>query len=536
MGPSRIFILRPVATALFMVAIVLAGLVGFHFLSLSALPEVDYPTIQVTHALSGRQPRGDEPDGDRAAGAPVRRDAGAVADGLDQLGGRLGRSRCNSGSASARRRRAGGAGRDQRGAALLPADLPAPPVYAKINPADAPVLTIAITSKTMPLTQVQSIVDTRLAQKISQISGVGLVTLAGGQTPAMRIRADTQALSSYGLSLAQLRTAIDNANANSAKGSFDGPNRAYQINANDQLETVDDYKKLIIAYANNAPVRLSDVAQVVEGAENARLGALAEQDAGDHPQRPAPARRQRHRRRSTDQGAAARAAEEPARGPARHDAVRSHHRHSCVGPRRRVRAGARGRARRAGDLLLPPFGARDAGGGDGGADQPRRHLRGDVPARLQPRQPLADGADDRDGLRRRRRDRDDREYPAPHRGGHRAVRRGAEGRGRDRLHDHLADRLADRGADPAAVHGRHRRPAVPRVRGDAGGDDPDLGGGVADADADAVGALAQAPRGREAEPRRAALGGDVRRGSSIVTSAGSTSCSRGAAPRWSSRS
>ncbi len=279
MGPSRIFILRPVATALFMVAIVLAGLLGFHLLSLSALPEVDYPTIQVTHAVSGRQPGGDEPDGDRAARTPVRRDARPVPDGIDQFGGRLGRDAAIRVEPSLDVAEQEVQAAINASTALLPADLPAPPVYAKINPADAPVLTIAITSKTIPLTQVQSIVDTRLAQKISQISGVGLVTLAGGQKPAMRIRADTQALSSYGLSLAQLRTAIDNANANSAKGSFDGPNRAYQINANDQLETVDDYKNLIISYQNNAPVRLSDVAQVIEGAENARLGALANKTA-----------------------------------------------------------------------------------------------------------------------------------------------------------------------------------------------------------------------------------------------------------------
>ena len=157
----------------------------------------------------------------------------------------------------------------------MPADLPAPPVYAKINPADAPVLTIAITSDTMLLTQVQSLVDTRLAQKISQISGVGLVGLAGGQKPAMRIRADTQKLASYGISLAQVRTAIDNANANSAKGSFDGPARSYQINANDQLESVDDYKNLIVTYQGGAPVRLSAVADVAQGAENNQLGALA---------------------------------------------------------------------------------------------------------------------------------------------------------------------------------------------------------------------------------------------------------------------
>ena len=275
MSPSRLFILRPVATALFMIAIVLAGLVGFHLLSLSALPEVDYPTIQVTTLYPGGSPEVMS----QTVSAPLER----------QFGEMPGLSRMESTSASgasvitlqfnlsegldvAEQEVQAAINASQ---ALLPADLPAPPVYAKVNPADAPILTIAITSKTIPLTQVQSIVDTRLAQKISQISGVGLVGLAGGQKPAMRIRADTQALSSYGLSLAQIRTAIDNANANSAKGSFDGPSRAYQINANDQLETAEDYQQLIVAYQNGAPVRLKDVAQVVEGAENSRLGALA---------------------------------------------------------------------------------------------------------------------------------------------------------------------------------------------------------------------------------------------------------------------
>jgi multidrug efflux pump len=274
-GPSRIFILRPVATALFMVAIVLAGLVGFRSLSLSALPEVDYPTIQITTLYPGGSPEVMS----QTVTAPLERQFGEMP-GLTRM-----ESTSSSGASVITLQFNLSIGLDvaeqevqaaiNASQALLPADLPAPPVYAKVNPADAPILTLAITSDTIPLTQVQSVVDTRLAQKISQISGVGLVGLAGGQKPAMRIRADTQKLSSYGLSLAQIRTAIDNANANSAKGSFDGPNRSYQINANDQLETVDDYKSLIVTYQNNAPVRLGDVAQVVEGAENSRLGALA---------------------------------------------------------------------------------------------------------------------------------------------------------------------------------------------------------------------------------------------------------------------
>jgi multidrug efflux pump len=275
MSPSRIFILRPVATALLMVGIVLAGFVGFRLLSLSALPEVDYPTIEVTTLYPGGSPDVMS----QTVTAPLERQFGQMP-GLSRMA-----STSTAGASVITLQFGLSEGLDvaeqevqaaiNASSALLPADLPAPPVYAKVNPADAPILTIAISSDTMPLTQVQSIVDTRLAQKISQISGVGLVTLAGGQKPAMRIRADTQALASYGLSLSQLRTAIDNANANSAKGSFDGPNRSYQINANDQLESVDDYKHLIVSYTANAPVRLSDVAQVSEGAENARLGALA---------------------------------------------------------------------------------------------------------------------------------------------------------------------------------------------------------------------------------------------------------------------
>ena len=275
LGPSRLFILRPVATALFMVAILLAGLVGFRLLSLSALPEVDYPTIQVTTLYPGGSPEVMS----QTVTAPLERQFGQMP-GLTRM-----ESTSSSGASVITLQFGLAMGLDvaeqevqaaiNAAQALLPADLPAPPVYAKVNPADAPIMTLAVTSRTMPLPQVQSVVDTRLAQKIAQISGVGLVGLAGGQKPAIRIRADTQALASYGLSLAQLRTAISNSNANSAKGSFDGPNRAYQINANDQLETPDDYRQLIVTYQNGAPVRLGAVAQVIEGAENTQLGALA---------------------------------------------------------------------------------------------------------------------------------------------------------------------------------------------------------------------------------------------------------------------
>src|SRR5436190_1452465 len=275
MSPSRPFILRPVATALLMVAIVLAGLVGFRFLPLSALPQVDYPTIQVQTLYPGASPEVMS----QTVTASLERQFGQMS-GLQRMS-----STSEAGVSIVTLQFSLGQTLDvaeqevqaaiNAGGSLLPADLPAPPVYAKVNPADAPVLTLAISSETVPLTEVQNLVNTRLAQKISQVSGVGLVTLAGGQRPAVRIQVNTQAVASYGIGIDTLRTAIAAANANSAKGSFDGPKRSYSINANDQLLTAEDYKNLVVSYKNGAPVRLIDVARVVESAENTRLGAWA---------------------------------------------------------------------------------------------------------------------------------------------------------------------------------------------------------------------------------------------------------------------
>ena len=275
MNPSSPFIKRPVATSLLMLAIVLAGIVGFRFLPLSALPQVDFPTIQVQTLYPGASPEVMA----RTVTAPLERRFGQMS-GLQRMA-----STSAAGVSIVTLQFGLGQTLDvaeqevqaaiNAGGSLLPADLPAPPVYAKVNPADAPVLTLAITSDTLPLTEVQNLVNTRLALKISQVSGVGLVTLSGGQRPAVRIQADTGALASYGLGLDTLRSAISGANANSAKGNFDGPTRSYAINANDQLLTVPDYQNLIVAYKNGAPIRLSDVAKVVDSAENVKLGAWA---------------------------------------------------------------------------------------------------------------------------------------------------------------------------------------------------------------------------------------------------------------------
>ena len=275
MSPSRPFIQRPVATSLLMLAIVLAGLVGFRFLPLSALPQVDYPTIQVQTLYPGASPEVMA----QTVTAPLERQFGQMP-GLSRMS-----STSAAGVSIVTLQFSLGLALDvaeqqvqaaiNAGGSLLPADLPAPPVYAKVNPADAPVLTLAITSDMLPLTDVQNIANTRLALKISQVTGVGLVTLSGGQRPAVRIQVDTRALATYGLTLDNVRTAITAANANGAKGSIDGPTRAYTINANDQLMVAADYQNLVISFKNGAPVRLSDVARAVESAENVKLGAWA---------------------------------------------------------------------------------------------------------------------------------------------------------------------------------------------------------------------------------------------------------------------
>jgi multidrug efflux pump len=272
-NPSRPFIQRPVATTLLMLAILLAGAVAYRFLPLSALPEVDYPTIQITTLYPGASP---EVMSVTVTG-PLER----------QLGQMAGLSRMSSASAAGASTITLQFGLDltldvaeqevqaaiNAASSLLPADLPAPPIYAKVNPADAPILSLGVTSSTRPLSEVQDLISTRVANKLAQISGVGLVSLSAGQRPAVRIQANIQALAARGLSTAQLRTAIAAANVNGAKGSFDGATRSWSIDSNDQLASAQEYRDLIIDYREGAPVRVSDVAEVVDGSENSRVGA-----------------------------------------------------------------------------------------------------------------------------------------------------------------------------------------------------------------------------------------------------------------------
>jgi multidrug efflux pump len=273
LSPSRPFILRPVATSLLMAAIMLVGIVAYTQLPVSALPQVDYPTIQIVTFYPGASPEVMA----TTVTAPLERQCGQL-QGLSQM-----TSTSSAGNsvivlqfdlnldidiAEEEVQSAINAAQS-----FLPANLPAPPIYSKTNPADAPILTLAVTSDTTPLPQVEDLVDTRLAPKISQVKDVGLVSISGGQKPAVRIQANPTALSSYGIDIENLRSAVSSASVNAAKGNFDGPHQDYQIDSNDQLVTSQDYKKVVIAYRDGAPVMLTDVAKVVDGVENTTQAA-----------------------------------------------------------------------------------------------------------------------------------------------------------------------------------------------------------------------------------------------------------------------
>jgi multidrug efflux pump len=275
MNVSEPFILRPVGTSLLMAAIMLSGIIAYAFLPLSTLPEVDYPTIQVQTLYPGASPEVMT----SSITAPLERQFGQMP-GLNQM-----TSASSAGASVITLQFSLDLSLDvaeqevqaaiNAAGNLLPSDLPAPPIYNKVNPADAPILTLAVTSKTLPLTEIEDVSETRLAQKISQLSGVGLVSVSGGQRPAVRIQVNPQSLAAYGLNVDDIRTTLGTLNVNTPKGNFDGPTQALTINANDQVTSADQYRTLIVAYRNGSPVRLSDVATIVSGPENSKLAAWA---------------------------------------------------------------------------------------------------------------------------------------------------------------------------------------------------------------------------------------------------------------------
>src|SRR4030081_4006169 len=277
-GPSKLFILRPVATSLLMTGILLAGFVAYKQLPVSSLREVDYPTIQVVTFYPGAAPEVMAP----SVTSPLERQFGQVP-GLSQM-----TSTSSFGSSVITLQ----FNLDQNidveeqqvqaainaGSTYLPTDLPNPPIYSKVNPADAPILTLAMTSDSLPLSKVEDTADTTLAQKISQLTGVGMVSISGGQKPAVRIQANPTALASNGLSLEDLRTVLGQANVDQAKGILENQRQAFTISTNDQLVSGEQYKPIVIAYRNGAPIRLSDVANVIDGVENVQQAAWANQN------------------------------------------------------------------------------------------------------------------------------------------------------------------------------------------------------------------------------------------------------------------
>ena len=282
MSPSRLFILRPVGTTLLMLAILLVGIVAYRFLPVSALPEVDYPTIQVSTFYPGASPEVMT----TAVTAPLERQFGEMP-GLNQM------SSVSSAGASVTTLQfvldlpLDVAEQEVQAAinaatSLLPTGLPAPPIYAKVNPADTPVISFAVTSKTLPLPQVEDLADIRMAQKLSQISGVGLVSIAGGQRPSLRVQVNPPALAAYGLAIDDIRTDIINQNTNLPKGNFDGPAQNTTINDNDQMQTADEYRRLIIVYRNGAAVRLVGCGDCPGWRRERRAGGLGQLDARDY--------------------------------------------------------------------------------------------------------------------------------------------------------------------------------------------------------------------------------------------------------------
>jgi len=318
MNVSRPFIERPVATTLLMVAVLLLGMLGYHLLSVSALPEVDYPTIQVFTQYPGASPDVVS----SSITAPLERQLGEMpglksmnstsSDGASVVTLQFDLSLSLDVAEQEVQAAINAAG------TFLPANLPYPPVYSKVNPADAPVLTLSLTSDVLPLTKVEDLADTRLAQKISQITGVGLVTISGGQRPAVRVEANTSALNSLGLSLDDLRTSLGTANVNQAKGNIDGKFQAYSIGANDQLQSAEEYRDLVIAYKNGAPIRLSQIASSTQGPENPRQAAWT----------------------NSTPSIVAQAAGQSAGHPEGRGAHRPHPNHPCLGHRCAVRTGA----------------------------------------------------------------------------------------------------------------------------------------------------------------------------------------------------
>ena len=500
-GISAPFIRYPIGTSLMMAGILFVGLVAYPLLPVAPLPQVDFPTIQITANLPGGSPETMA----TSVAQPLERQFAQIP-GVAQM---TSTSYLGTSAVTIQfdlNRSIDGAANDVQAAinaasGQLPKNLPSPPTYRKVNPADSPILLLSATSDSLPLTTVSDAVDAQLAQQISQISGVGQVVIGGQQKPSIRVQVDPAKLVAKGLSLEDVRAQISIATVDSPKGNIDGDTRAYTIYANDQLTASKDWNDVIIAYRNGGPLRVRDIGQAVTGPEDAKQAAWANGKRGVflvvYKQPGANVIDTVDKIKATLPRLVA------AIPPAiKIELISDLNPDDPRGRRgRAIHAAPDHRAGRNGHLHLP---AQLLGDGDPDRDRAGLallvRLRADVGVRLYAGQPVADGADDFGRLRGRRRHRDAGEHHALYRGRRKADGRRLEGRQRDRIYHRVDQRLAGRGADPAVVDGGHHRPPVPRIRGDAGHDDLRLDDRIADADADD--GLALPARARRNQARR----------------------------------
>jgi hypothetical protein len=481
---SRLFIFRPVATTLLTLAIALAGMIAFRLLPVAPLPQVEYPTISVSASLPGASP---EVMAATVAG-PLERVLGQIA-GVTEM-------TSNSTLGSTRvtlqfdlSRSIDGAAREVQAAinaarSQLPTSLPSNPTYRKVNPADSPILIVALTSATLARPQMYDAASTVLAQRLAQVDGVGQVSIGGSSLPAVRVELDPTAWPPTGSTSTTCATLVAT-NANRPKGVLEGDEHAWQVGANDQARRADDYRQLIVSWKNGSPVHLSDVARVRDGEQDERNYGYANG-------RPAvllmiyrqPGANIIETVDRVRAAAAALGQHLAGHRPHRGDGPHAHHPRLAQGGR--AQPDDLGGAGGDGGVPVPAQPAGHADPGRRGAGVADRHLRGDVPGRLQPRQPVADGPHHRHRLCRRRRHRGAREHRPPRGRRHVAAPRGAQGRAGDRLHGAVDEPVADRRLHPHPGDGRHRRAAVPRVRGHAVGGDPGVDGDLPHRHADDV--------------------------------------------------
>ena len=521
---TDLFIQRPVMTTLLMAGILVFGIMAYRLLPVSDLPNIDFPTIQVTASLPGANP-------DTMASAvatPLEKQFSTIA-GIDSMTSTSALGTTQITMQFTLERNIDAAAQDVQAAIAaaqnqMPPGMPTPPSYKKVNPADQPILYLAVSSPTLPLYVVDEYAQTNLAQRISTINGVAQVGIFGSQKYAVRVQLDPSKMATLGIGIDEVQKALADSNVNLPTGTLWGPNQAFSVQATGQLTTAAAYRPMIVAYRNGSPVRLEQIGRVIDGVQSDKVASWYNDERAVVLADPEAARHQHHRDRGLDQSGAAGGAGAAARlGEPQHP-LRPVGLDPRVGPRRPVHADA---GHRAGGARHLPLLAERLGHGHPqprAPDVDRGHVHGHVRARLHHRQPLPHGADPGRRLHRGRRHRHAREHRAPHGGGDAADGGRPRGRSGDRLHHRLHDRVAGRGVPARAVHGWHRGPPAPRVRGRYRRRGDRVRHRLADPDADGVQPLPSAAA-RIARPRVRGFRARLHLRCSGSTSVPSRSCS-----------